>query len=131
VSLQFRLARHPNRLDAKHPRLIEDLLELAKAGNQEAVDTMIIMLEDFHQHGFESRFVKKLRGLPIWELKSRSRGGQKGGARVYFFVTGNTEVALVNAESKVASEPSASKLDEVAEILFAHQGGLAVLEEIT
>ncbi len=129
MSIHFRLARQPNRLEAKHSRLVEDLLELAKSGNQEAVDTLIMMLGDFHQNGFNSRFVKKLKGLPIWELKSRSRGGHKGGARVYFFITEKDEVALINAESKVASEPSASKLDEVAEILFAHRQGLAVLED--
>jgi hypothetical protein len=128
VSLRFRLARHPEHLEAKHPRLIEDLLELALTGKQDAVDTIITMLEDFHHQGFQSRFVKKLKGLPIWELKSRSRGGQKGGARVYFFVTGQNEVALVNAESKTTNEPSASKLEEVAEILLAYRQGATVLE---
>lgn len=128
MSLRFRLARHPQYLKAKHPRLIEDLLELVLAGKQDAVDTIIMMLEDFHQQGFQSRFVKKLKGLPIWELKSRSRGGQKGGARVYFFMTGQREVALVNAESKASSAPSASKLEEVAAILLAYQQGVALLE---
>jgi hypothetical protein len=70
--MHFRLARHPDSLDSKHPRLIEDLLELSVSGQQEAVSTLILMLEDFYQHGFDSRFVKKLKGLPIWELKSRS-----------------------------------------------------------
>lgn len=65
MSLRFRLARHPEYLEAKHPRLIEDLLELALTGKQDAVDTIITMLEDFHPQGFQSRFVKKLKGLPI------------------------------------------------------------------
>jgi hypothetical protein len=129
VSVRFRLARHPSRLDAKHSRIIEDLLELAKARNQEAVNMMIAMLTDFHKQGFESRFVKKLKGLPIWELKSRARGGAKGGSRVYFFVTGEDEVAIINAESKSGDAPSSYKLDEVAEILFAYQQGLNVLED--
>ncbi len=129
MSVRFRLARHPNRLDAKHSRIIEDLLGLAKAGQQEAVNTMVTMLADFHEQGFESRFVKKLKGLPIWELKSRARGGAKGGSRVYFFVTGEAEVAIVNAESKSGDAPSSYKLDEVAEILFAYQQGIEVLED--
>jgi hypothetical protein len=44
-------------------------------------------------------------------------------------VTGKNEVAIVNAESKSTSEPSASKLEEVAQILFAYQQGLLVLED--
>jgi hypothetical protein len=129
VKVRFRLARHPERLTAKNSRIIEDLLELAKTGHQEVVNTMITMLEDFHKHGFESRYVKKLKGLPIWELKSRSRGGAKGGARVYFFLTGENEAAIINAESKTGDAPSSSKLDEVAAILFAHEAGVPVLED--
>jgi hypothetical protein len=76
VSLRFRLARHPEHLEAKHPRLIEDLLELALTGKQDAVDTIITMLEDFHHQGFQSRFVKKLKGLP--HVLQKYRVMQKG-----------------------------------------------------
>lgn len=120
----FLLARRPDRIEATHPRIIEDLLELIENDRQDAVNAMITMLEDFHTRDLESRFVKKLKGLPIWELKTRSRGGPKGGARVYFFLTLNprteaTEAVIVNAEAKNGDAPSNAKLEEVLEIALA------------
>lgn len=47
---------------------------------------------------------------------------------MYFFVTGQNEVALVNAQSKASNEPSAGKIEEVAEILLAYRQGAMVLE---
>jgi hypothetical protein len=86
------------------------------------------MLEDFHIYGFESRFVKKLKGLPIWELKTKSQGGLKGGSRIYFFITEEKEAALVNAEVKAEAKASISKLEEVLDILEAYLEGKPVLE---
>jgi hypothetical protein len=63
--MEFRYPRHPNRLNAKHPRIIEDLLELNKAGKEETVTAMIAMLRDLYDHDLESRYVKKLKGLPL------------------------------------------------------------------
>jgi Phage derived protein Gp49-like (DUF891) len=126
--MEFRYACHPNRLTAEHPRIIEDLLELATSGKQEAVDAMIEMLEDFHIYGLESRFVKKLKGLPVWELKTKSRGGLKGGSRIYFFMTEEKEAVLVNAEVKAEAKVSSSKLEEVLDILEAYLDGKPVLE---
>ena len=86
---------------------------------------MIAMLVDFHARDLESRFVKKLKGLPIWELKTRSRGGSKGGARVYFFLTLNpkaTATVLVNAEAKDVDAPSDTELEEVLETALAFRG---------
>jgi len=40
---------------------------------------MIDMLEDLYRKGGESRFVRKLRGLPLFELKTRARGNRRGG----------------------------------------------------
>jgi hypothetical protein len=120
----FLLARRPDRLDATHPRIIEDLLELIENNRQDAVDAIITMLEDFHARDMESRFVKKLKGLPVWELKTRARGGPKGGARVDFFLTLNpeteaAEAVIVNAETKDGDTPSDAKLQEVLEIALA------------
>lgn len=123
------LPRHPARLDARHPRLIEDLLELAEEGQQEAVNAMIEMLADFHQHGLDSRFPKKLKGYPIWQLKTRTRGGIKGGARIYFFFAGKDKAVMVNAESKEGDAPDAGKLSEAIEIFGAYKQGIPVVKE--
>ncbi len=120
--------RHPNRLDASHPRIIEDLLEIAHIGHHDALDAIILMLEDLTQQGLESRYAKTLKGTPIWELKTRSRGGLKGGSRVYWFPlevslehneTNETFGVIVNAEVKAGNTPNPLKLTEALEVYLA------------
>jgi Phage derived protein Gp49-like (DUF891) len=122
------LARLPDRLDAKHPRIIEDLLSIAKDGHIEALKAMIEMLDDFYQNGRDSRHVEKFMGFPIWELKTASRGGTKGGARIYFFFTDTNEAVLVNAEVKSGNSPSQTKIKEVLKVYKALEAGILVLE---
>jgi hypothetical protein len=43
---------HPNHLDAPRAPLIQDLLDMATQGQQDCVNKIIDMLEDFHAHGF-------------------------------------------------------------------------------
>jgi hypothetical protein len=109
------------RAKAEHSTIIEDLLGFAADGKQEAVDACIIMLQDLYQQGLQSRFVKKLSNLRLWELKTRSRGGHKGGARVYFYVTPFNEVLVINAEVKHSDTPSSSKLKEALEIMLSYE----------
>lgn len=124
--------RHPNRPDAQHPRIVEDLIDIAEGGQQDALDSMILMLEDLAEFGRESRYVNTLHDMPIWELKTRSRGGVKGGARVYWFPLTirrkNTQpemvAVVVNAEVKAGSTPNPRNLEEVLEIYFAFQDNL-------
>lgn len=122
------LARLPTRLNAKHPRIIEDLLTIANDGHIEALKAIIEMLNDFHLHGKDSRYSQKFTGLPIWELKTTSRGGTKGGARVYFFFLETNEAVLVNAEVKSGDSPSVAKIKEVLQIYKAVEAGIKVLE---
>jgi hypothetical protein len=122
------LARLPNRPEAKHPKIIEDLLSIAKDGHIQALKSIIEMLEDFHQFGQDSRYAKKFTGYPIWELKTSSRGGIKGGARVYFFFLETTEAVLVNAEVKSENAPSQTKIKEVLQVYKAVEAGIPVLE---
>jgi hypothetical protein len=122
------LARLPNRLDAKHPRIIEDLLTIANDGHIEALKAIIEMLNDFHLYGKDSRYSQKFTGLPIWELKTTSRGRTKGGARVYFFFLETSEAVLVNAEVKSGDSPSIAKIKEVLQIYKAVEAGISVLE---
>jgi hypothetical protein len=73
VKLRIRYAFHPDNLSAKNPRLVEDLQDFSL----EAIVATIKMIADFYEFGLESRCVKKLQGLPVWELKTQSRGGVK------------------------------------------------------
>ena len=124
--MPFLQGRHPNRLNSEHTLLVEDLIEMAESGWQEAVDAIVEMLADFHVSGTDSRFAEKFKSMPVWELKTRSRGGLKGGARVYFFVTPKGESMVVNAEVKSGNAPSEAKLYEVMVVFQASQKGIDV-----
>jgi hypothetical protein len=126
--IPLRLPYLPYRLSARHPLLIENLLEFAQEGHQVAVDACIEMLTDLHLYDFQSRYLKKLVGLPFFELKTRSRGGIKGGARVYLFIADDMAFC-VNAEIKPEKEPNAQKLEQAAEIYLAYKNGQAILKE--
>jgi hypothetical protein len=102
VQLRIRYAFHPEKL--------------------EAISAVIMMVADFHEHELESRYVRKMQGLPVWELKTQARGGVKGGTRVYFFVFDN-EAIFVNCEVKDGDEPSDGKLKEAAQFYLAHKAG--------
>ena len=118
--------RHPDLFEATHPRIVEDLIAIAEAGHQEALRAIVLMLEDLSEHGLKSRYAKVLKGTPIWELKTRSRGGIKGGSRVYWFPLlvddgehQETVGVLVNAEVKAGSVPDLNKLAEALEVYMA------------
>lgn len=121
MKLRIRYTFHPDNFNAKNPRLIEDLQNLSL----EAIVAVIKMFSDFYEFGLESRYVKKLQGLPVWELKTQSRGGVKGGTRVYFFVS-DDDAVFVNCEVKDDDTPSINKLREVAQIALAHAKGIKV-----
>lgn len=87
---------------------------------------MIDMLSDLHPYGLNSRFVRKLRGMPLFELKPGARGGGKGGARIYFAFTPDGEALVINAEVKEESAPSAAKIEEALRILLAYRNGQPV-----
>lgn len=110
---------------ARNPRIIEDLLAVQDPA---ALSAMIDMLEDLHLHGKESRFARKLEGLPLWELKTNSRDGAKGGARVYFTITPHGEALVINAEVKTGETPSEAKITEALTITLAHRNGQVRLQ---
>lgn len=112
----FDLYTRPN---AQRPAVLDDLLDMAEGSQQEAVDAAIEMLADLHQHGADSRFAKKLQGLPIWELKTHSRGGAKGGLRVYFYFRQNGNVHVLNAEVKAGNQPNMTLIAEAVAV-FRH-----------
>jgi len=121
--MRLLLARHPDRLSARHPLIIEEFLELVYEGKVEAVHAMITMLSDLHVHGRNSRYLRNLAGTPLWELKTQSRGGVKGGSRVYLFVTQYDEAGIVNCEVKDEDGASTQKLKLVLQVLRAYTAG--------
>lgn len=104
-----------HRPGSERTSIVEDLLELASQNRQDAVDAVIEMLADLITHGLKSRFAKKLSALPIWELKTRSRGRAKGGTRVYFFVHQN-KAHIVNVEVKQGESPDPATLKEALKV---------------
>jgi hypothetical protein len=123
--MRLRLARHPHRLKV----LIEELLELELRGKQKAVAAMLGMLEELHEKGRGCRFLSKLTGTPLWELKPASRGGEKGGARVYLFLLEGDEAGIVNCEVKDGISADREKLRVGLEIVVAYKRGVRVFEE--
>ena len=111
---------YPNTLNAKHPLLIEDLIELETTGHHQCVTQIIKMIADLHENGTESRYLKKMRGAFL-ELKTASRGGDKGGARVYLFKAAQQTFYLCRAECKSSSEADALLLYSTLEVLRAFQ----------
>lgn len=116
--MPFVLYRRPN---AARAAILDDLLALAEAGQQAAVNTAITMLRDLFEQGHRSAYARKLQGLPIWELKSHTRGGAKGGTRIYFYFRTNGDQVIVNAEVKAGISPSASLLREATGAAFTDQ----------
>lgn len=96
----------------KHSLVVRDLLAMRAAGQRAAVTAIIRMVRDLKVSGRESRYALPLKGLPLWELKTRSRGGEKGGARVYFFWRVDGIPVLCGAEVKDDDEASRHLLME-------------------
>ncbi|WP_353268701.1 hypothetical protein [Gemmatimonas sp.] len=123
--------RHPRRLTAEHPLLVEEFLDLAAAGRIEPLGQLIDVVADLTRYGRSSRYLTKLTGLPLFELKPRARGGQKGGCRIYLFfaVHVNEEVAgLVNCEVKDGATASTQKLAIALEVYLAAKQGVDVYQ---
>lgn len=126
--MRLLLARRPERLSARHPLIIEEFLELVQNGQTEALGMMITMLSDLHRRGRKSRYLRNLAGTPIWELKSRSRGGAKGGSRVYLFLNEHDEAGIVNCEDKASDQANTQKLKVVLQVIKAYKAGIPVFE---
>lgn len=122
----------PRVLQAKRPgdassMVVRDLLEMRRAGQREAITSIIRMVKDLKESGRESRYAIPLKGSPLWELKTRSRGGEKGGARVYFFWTLDGAPILCGAEVKDADAPSQHLLKEALGVIVRQKKGERVI----
>jgi hypothetical protein len=115
----------PARFEKPYPPLVEDLIALKYSGHHECVAQMVRMVADVKVSGIDSRFVKGLGG-PLLELKSRSRGGDKGGARIYLFRGLEDTFFLCRAECKNESMADAVLLADTAEIALAYREGTPI-----
>jgi hypothetical protein len=121
-------SRHPDRLRARHTRIVETLLAMNQAGHGVAVSECIRMCRDLRASGHDSRYAKPLRHLPgAWELKPTTRGGLRGGVRVYFFWLGDGRPLLTGAEYKApGAGASDALLDELVDIADAVKKGVLI-----
>lgn len=121
--------RHPDRLEAQHPILVEELLLLADEGKTEALKQLVELVADFSINGRASPYLRSLMGSPLFELKPNARGGVRGGCRVYlFFATfeGQEVAGLVNCEVKDDVRASTHKLKTALTVFVAAQRGINV-----
>lgn len=116
---------YPLRSGAGRPQVVDDLLEFSRSRKQVAVDQVIEMLKDLRVTGKACRYLRKLKGTMLWELKPATRGGLRGGTRVYLSFGQQGEVLLLNAEVKAvgASSPSVFKLEQAHSMLTAYRSG--------
>ena len=128
--MRLLLGREPHRLEAVHPVIIEELLSLAADRKSVAVTTIIEMLASLHDEGRSSPYLVKLSHSPLWELKPMSRGGERGGCRVYLFLLPTGEAGIVNCEvKKPDAKASQSKLAVGLRTMKAYNEGTPVFEE--
>lgn len=127
--MRLELARHPQRMQAKHPIIIDELLSLTEDGKRRGVAMMIKMMRDLHEQGRSSQYLVKMQASPIWELKPTSRGGETGGARVYLFLLEDDGAGIVNCEIKPGNAPDMETLRVVLEVIEAYRQGIPVFED--
>lgn len=116
----------PDNLEAKRPPFMQDVIDLKVKGNHQAVEEIIKMVKALKLLGLECGFVKKLKGSPLLELRSHSRGGNKGGVRVYFFQAPKQTFMLCHAEWKQGDKANQILLEDSAYILLAFKGNRPV-----
>lgn len=116
----------PDDLEARNPPFVQDLIDLKRKGYDQAITEMSKMVAALKELGLECGFLKKMQGLPIFELKSHSRGGQKGGTRAYLFRAPEDTFMICRAEWKQGNQPDEERLEDTAYILEAFREGREV-----
>lgn len=102
-----------------------DLDSFIRKGQHAAVEQIGWMLQDLRKSGPSCRFLRMLKGTSLWELKPSTRGGQKGGARVYLAFSKDKGILVLNAEVKRPDDysPSLNKLRQARRMLEAYASG--------
>jgi hypothetical protein len=122
----------PNTIEEKsEPLILEDIRYIATSNQYACLVAIQKMVHDLKKHGYKSRFLRAMRGLPaVLELKNASRGGQPGGARVYLYRAAESEFHLCAAECKAADSPKQMLLERTAVIAFAWKHGIHIFKEV-
>ena len=81
------------------------------------------MLKDLLTTGTSSRYLRGIIGYPILELKTASRGGEAGGARVYLYRADDQEFHLCGAEVKTGTTTNPELLKRTAYIAWHWREG--------
>jgi hypothetical protein len=102
------------------PYVIGEMKEYNQLGRNTCVSQMIRMITDLEVNGYGSSYIKHL-GNTIYELKSHTRGGHKGGARVYFFVYQGAAIICACECKDPDDEPDQYKLNFTAHVQKNHQ----------
>ena len=121
--------RHPDRLKAEHPILVEEFQRLDEAGRTEALHQLIELVADLTLNGLSSPYLRALTGSPLFELRPNTRGGVRGGCRVYLFFAafeGQEVAGLVNCEVKDGTKASTEKLNTALAVCIAARRGINV-----
>lgn len=130
--MRLLLARLPGRLNAPYAIIEDEFITLNREGRNAAVSMMIRMLRDLHENGRACQFIKPLKGFPVQELKPKTRGGEKGGARVYFWLMEDDAAGIVTCEVKDDDAPaSQEKIKTTFKVYLAHQNGTPVFRELS
>ena len=124
MAYRFLLARHPTRPRNRHPLIIDDFLEIARASKKVCLSKMIDMTADLLKYGLDSRYVKPLGG-PLYELKDRT---SDGGARVYFLRYGVDAFILGRAECKKENTADETLLSSLLDIMDAIERNPALID---
>jgi len=70
-----------------------------------------------------------MKGSGIWELKSTTRGGQRGGSHVYWFMLPTGEAGIVTCEVKENDEPDPALLVLVLKAVKAFKAGNPIVKQ--
>lgn len=86
------------------------------------------MLKDLLINGTQSRYLSGITGYPILELKTTSRGGETGGARVYLYRADDQEFHLCAAEVKTGVRTNPELLKRTAFIAWHWMEGYQIFQ---
>jgi hypothetical protein len=113
----IRYPHDPQKLEGEPP-FIADMRILAETRKLLGMRAIGKMLKDLLVNGTESRYLNGITGYPILELKTRSRGGEAGGARVYLYRADDQEFHLCAAEVKIGISTNPELLKRTAFIAW-------------
>ena len=119
----------PEKLEDESP-FISDMRSLAESRKLLGMRAIGKMLKDLLVNGTESRYLNGITGYPILELKTRSRGGEAGGARVYLYRADEQEFHVCAAEVKMGITTNLQMLKRTAFIAWHWMEGYEVFPPI-